>query len=118
MKNLHRCLVLFALPLLGAAASANDYPTSQRVLYVEQCLREHPGPHFEMVNKCSCAIDTMAKEVKYEDYVGMNTIVNAMSIGGERGETMRDNETIKPEIKRYRTLQAKVQKACFIGNAK
>lgn len=117
MKNIHRCLFLFTLPLLAAAAWANDFPTSQRVLYVEECMRDHPGPHFEMVNKCSCALDSLAREVKYEDYVGMSTVVNAMSIGGERGGSMRDNESVKPQIKRYRDLQAKVQKACFISDA-
>jgi len=118
MTNLHRCLLLVAPLLLGAPAWANDFPTSQRVLYVEECMREHPGPHFEMVNKCSCALDTLAKEIKYEEYVGMSTVVNAMSIGGERGGSMRDNETVKPQVKRYRDLQAKVQKACFIADAK
>ena len=118
MNNLLRCCFLLILPLLGTAASANDFPTSQRVLYVEECMRDHPGPHFEMVNKCSCALDTLAKEIKYEEYVGMSTVVNAMSIGGERGGSMRDNETVKPQVKRYRDLQAKVQKACFIGDAK
>jgi hypothetical protein len=118
MKNIHRCFFLTALAFVGASAAANDFPTSQRVLYVEECIRDHPGPHYEMVNKCSCALDTLAKEIKYEDYVGMSTIVKAMSIGGERGGSMRDNETVKPQIKRYRDLQAKVQKACFISDAK
>jgi hypothetical protein len=118
MNKLLRCCFLFTLPLLGAAAAANDFPTSQRVLYVEECMRDHPGPHFEMVNKCSCALDTLAREIKYEEYVGMSTVVNAMSIGGERGGSMRDNETVKPQVKRYRDLQAKVRKACFIGDAR
>ena len=98
--------------------AANDFPTSQRVISVQECMRTHPGPHFEMINKCSCAIDAMASEVRYEDFVGMSTVVNAMSIGGERGGSLRDNESIKPEIKRYRELETKVHKACFINNAK
>lgn len=117
MKTSHRLLAacLTVPALTCTAAWANDFPTSQRVLYVEECMREHPGPHYEMVNKCSCALDTLAREVKYEEYVGMSTVVKAMSIGGERGGSMRDNETVKPQIKRYRDLQAKVQKACFIS---
>ena len=31
---------------------------------------------------------------------------------------LRDNETVKPQIKRYRDLQAKAQKACFISDTK
>ena len=51
-----------------------------------------------MVNKCSCALDAMAREVKHEDYVTMQTsFVNAISIGGERGSELRDNETVKPQ---------------------
>jgi hypothetical protein len=103
------------LPLVATAAQANDYPTVDRVLYVQECMRANPGPHYEMVNKCSCAVDRLASEVKFDDYVTMVTIVNAVSIGGERGGELRDNETIKPQIARYRELQGKVQKACFIG---
>ena len=118
MNHLHRLVLIVTLPLASVAALAatNDYPTSQRVLYVEECMKAHPGGYYEMVNKCSCALDTMAATVPYEEYVGMTTIVNAMSIGGERGGSLRDNETVKPEIKRYRELQAKVQKSCFISN--
>ena len=109
--------ILLACALLAATglARANDFPTVDRVLYVHECMRNHPGPHFEMVNKCSCALDRLADEVKYEDYVSMSTIANAISIGGERGNDFRDNETLKPQLQRWRGLQAKVQKACFIG---
>lgn len=108
-----------ALPA-GAATKprANDYPTQDRVLYVQECMRAHPGPAFEMMSKCSCAIDRLAEEVKFSDYVDMNTVVNAVTIGGERGGNLRDNESLKPQIARWRDLQSKVQKACFIGAPK
>ncbi len=48
---------------------ANDFPTVDRVLYVQECMKTNPGPSYEMVNKCSCALDALAREVKYEDYV-------------------------------------------------
>lgn len=110
-------LAFAAAGLLGlaAAAHANDFPTVERVLYVQECMRSNPGPHYEMVNKCSCALDRLAEEVKYDDYVEMMTVVNAISIGGERGSEFRDNETVKPQLGRWRTLQAKVKKSCFIG---
>jgi hypothetical protein len=110
--------LLFACGLLftAAANAANDFPTVDRVLYVQECIRAHPGPNYEMVSKCSCALDRLAGEVKFDDYVNMVTIVNAISIGGERGGELRDNETLKPQIARYRQLQAKVSKACFIGS--
>ena len=50
---------------LAASASlpavANDFPTIERVNYVLECMREHPGAEFEMSSKCSCALDALAR---------------------------------------------------------
>lgn len=116
-------LTLLASAVAGAATPAkaaakpagNDFPTADRVLYVQECVRANPGPEFEMVNKCSCALDRIASEVRFDDYVSMSTINNAVSIGGERGGQLRDNESLKPQIVRLRELQARARKACFIG---
>jgi hypothetical protein len=106
--------LLGLLCLAGTAAMANDFPTVDRVLYVQECMRAHPGPNYEMVNKCSCALDALAKEVKFDDYVTMNTASNANSIGGERGNTIRDTESLQVQIKRYRELQTRAKSGCFI----
>lgn len=97
-----------------AAVSGHIYPTVDRVLYVQECIRNHPGPNYEMVNKCSCALDRLAAEISHEDYVQLSTASNATSIGGERGSYIRDSEGLQQEVRRYRALQAKVKKACFI----
>lgn len=102
---------LLATPM---AALAHDYPTVDRVLYVQECMRNHPGPHYEMVNKCSCALDKVATELPFDDYVTMSTAANATSIGGERGSYIRDTESLQDLIRKYKALQTKVKKACFI----
>ena len=109
-------LACIAAALLASPAwgLAYDYPTTERVTYVESCMHDHPGGHFEMLNKCSCALDAMASEVPYDDFVAMNTMANANSIGGERGGVIRDNEPAQEQIKRYKALQTKVQKGCFL----
>jgi hypothetical protein len=119
-KPLHiRILSLSALALFSLSAAANDFPTVDRVTYVQECMRDHPGPNYEMVNKCSCALDALAKEITHAEYVEMSTAANANSIGGERGNTIRDTEVLQTEIKRYRELQTRVKKGCFINpNAK
>ncbi|MDM0073278.1 hypothetical protein QTH90_02725 [Variovorax sp. J2P1-59] len=108
-------LSLCALLMAANPAHANDFPTVDRVLYVQECMRAHPGPTFEMTNKCSCALDALAGSVKYKDYVTMTTITKAMSIGGERGGAIRDVPSLEPQAKRYRELQAKAEKGCFIN---
>jgi hypothetical protein len=97
-----------------ASARDNDFPTIDRVLYVQECVRSHPGGHYEMVNKCACALDRVAAEVSFDDYVQMNTAANATSIGGERGGYIRENEPMQDLVKRYRALQTRVKKACFV----
>jgi len=104
-------LSAFAAP----ARAANDYPTLDRVVYVEACMAQHPGPRYEMLSKCSCALDKLASEVSFSDFETMATATNANSIGGERGSEMRDSEAMQNEIKRFRTLQAKAKQSCFIN---
>jgi hypothetical protein len=108
-------LTLCALLMLTAAAGANDFPTVDRVLYVQECMRAHPGPQFEMISKCSCALDALANDLKHDDYVTMSTISKAISIGGERGGTIRDAPALEAQAKRYREIQTKVEKGCFIS---
>lgn len=112
-------LSLAGLATLAALAApdatwAYDYPTTERVNYVMTCMRDHPGPHYEMLNKCSCVIDTLARRVKLDDFVSMSTAANANSIGGERGAYIRDTATLQAQIRRFRELQAQARKACFI----
>ncbi|MGJ7506671.1 hypothetical protein [Variovorax sp. GT1P44] len=108
-------LGLCALLMAATPVHVNDFPTVDRVLYVQECMRAHPGPSFEMTNKCSCALDALATSVKYKDYVTMSTITKALSIGGERGGAIRDVPSYEPEIKRFRELQSKAEKGCFIS---
>ncbi len=104
-------LVLLAAGVLGLytalPAHAHDYPTADRVIYVQECMRQHPGPHFEMLNKCSCALDKLAGEVSFDDFVQMSTASNANSIGGERGNI---------QIRRFRQIQSAAKKNCFIAS--
>ena len=102
------------LLLLGATAQANDFPTAERVLYVQECMRDNPGPNFEMVHKCSCAVDIVAGAIRHDDFVDIATVAKAMSIGGERGNEIRDTDALKPKLRQYRELQAKARKACMI----
>jgi hypothetical protein len=113
-----RFLLSSAVLALAAPAFANDFPTADRVVYVQECMRNNPGPNYEMVNKCSCALDKVAAELKFEEYTTMATISNGMTIGGERGGAIRDTPTLAPQLKRYRELQTKAKTSCFITDPK
>lgn len=114
---------MFALVLLAgcgtvptaAETPTNDYPTNERVVFVQACMRDHPGGHYEMLNKCSCAIDAVARQLPFEAYTSMSTAANANSIGGERGSYIRDTESLQVDIRKFRTLTATAKKGCFIN---
>jgi hypothetical protein len=107
-----------ALMLCGMqTAQAHDYPTADRVTWVQACMQEHPGHYFEMVNKCSCAIDRIARDVGYDTFTTMNTATNANSIGGERGGSLRASDTVQQQVRQYRALQKQAKAACFIQAA-
>ena len=99
-----------------ACVQAHDYPTSERVVYVEACMHDHPGGHYEMLNKCSCVIDTIAREIPYDDFVTMSTAAKATSIGGERGSYIRDVEPLQVQIRKFRQLQAQARKSCLLDD--
>ena len=103
--------------LQAAPAAAYDYPTAERVNYVMACMRDNPGPHYEMINKCSCAIDALARDVSLDDFVAMSTATNATTIGGERGSYIRDSEELQAQIRKFRELQSTAKKGCFIQAA-
>lgn len=99
--------------LAAPAVLAHDYPTIDRVLYVQSCLRDHPGPSFEMLNKCSCVIDRLAEKLSYDEFVDLSTEANATTIGGERGAVLRENESVQKDVRRFRAMQADAKKSCL-----
>jgi hypothetical protein len=108
-------LALAAAALAAPGAQAHDYPTADRVVFVQACVRDHPGPHYEMINKCSCALDKLAEQLTHEQFVDMNTATNATSIGGERGSYIRDTDLLQQNIRKYRQMLAAAKTGCFIA---
>jgi hypothetical protein len=111
---LRRALATAGL-VVALPAMANDFPTVDRVLYVQACMSGRTGSTFELISKCSCALDALASELSYDDYVQFSTAAKATSIGGERGGYIRDAEMLQQQIKKYRALQTKAKAGCFLG---
>lgn len=107
-------LVALAPTAAQAQAAPHNYPTADRVLFVEACMAQHPGTRFEMLSKCSCVLDKIAAKVPFTEFETMSTATNAFSIGGERGNYIRDVEMLTDEIKRFKQVQADAKKGCFI----
>ena len=92
----------------------NDYPTSARVEFVQDCMGRHGGK-LEYLYKCSCVIDHLAEKLSYDDYVEASTFAHYSTLPGEGGGIFRDPERAKERAKLYRTLEADAYKACGLG---
>jgi len=93
---------------------ANDFPTAGRVEFVLECMRDHKGIAFEMLNKCSCTIDRLAEQYKYDEFVEAQTMAKAVTIAGERGSALRDNEDVQNAARLYRASVTTAGHACFL----
>jgi hypothetical protein len=106
-------LILLAA-MAPLTAHANDFPTTDRVEYVLECMKNHQGKQ-EYLYKCSCAIDQIAGKLKYKDYVEASTAQRYQNLGGERGAVFRDPQNVKKAAKNYKAIEDAAQTACFSG---
>ncbi len=108
-------LAWLALLLLPGTALAYDYPTYDRVEFVLQCAQQYPAyEYYGSLYKCSCAIDAIAKKLKYKDYVEFYTASRGQSTRGEAGGVFRDPPEIQKMAKRYEEIKAKAEKECLL----
>jgi hypothetical protein len=118
-----RIPTLVALPFLAALCWCalpahsdplpNDYPTTARVEFVQDCMGRHGGK-LEYLYKCSCVIDRLAEKLSYDDYVEASTFAHYSTLPGEGGGIFRDPDRAKERAKLYRTLEANAYKACGV----
>ena len=98
-----------------AKAKVNNYPTLDRVQYVLECVQNYPDKvHQEMIYKCSCAIDEIAKQISYDDFINDWTASKAISIAGDRG-AIREHQMVKGMVKQFNDVQGSAQKTCLFN---
>lgn len=89
----------------------NDYPTSARVEFVQDCMGRNGGQLADLY-KCSCVIDRLAQHLSYDEYVEASTFAHYSTLGGEGGGEFRDPERAKERAKLFRTLESDAYRAC------
>ncbi len=102
------------LPPSVATAQVAGYPTLDRVLFVEECIRAQPDRmRQEMVYKCSCLFDHVAEQIPHAQFSELQTAANALSIAGERGSTVRTDD-IRERAKQFRSIMSAGRKSCLM----
>jgi hypothetical protein len=104
-----------AKPKAKSIPKVNNYPTLDRVQYVLECVQNYPDKvHQEMIYKCSCAIDEIAKQIGYDDFINDWTSSKAITIAGDRG-AIREHQMVKGMVKEFKDVQGNAQKICLFN---
>ena len=95
----------------SSAPPAHDYPTQARVEYVNECIANH-NDSLANVYQCSCAIDRIANQLSYDDFVEALTFARYAGLPGEGGGLFRDSDRGKTLAGMFKQLEADAFKAC------
>lgn len=93
-------------------AALNDYPTVARADYVFVCMATN-GETRPVLERCSCAIDTIASIIPYATYEAAEAILAMQQAGGERASLFRDNAAVRGPVADLRRAQAEAEVVCF-----
>jgi hypothetical protein len=120
LQNLCQIVAIGALTLSVAAADetsekrpVHDFPTTARVEYVTACM-DRAGNKLAALYQCSCAIDRIADQLSYDDYVEASTFAKYATLPGEGGGIFRDPKRGRDLGKQYLQLEASSLKACGV----
>jgi len=92
----------------------NDYPTSARVEYVNDCIARN-GDSLAALYQCSCAIDKLASRLSYDEFVEAGTYAKYSALSGEGGGIFRDSSEAKERARLYRELEREAHRSCGLS---
>jgi hypothetical protein len=100
--------------LVRAQTPVNDYPTTARVEYVNECIGSNGGA-LAALYQCSCAIDRIAAKLTYDEFVEAGTFAKYAALPGEGGGIFRDSGEAKKLAKLYRELESEAHRSCGLA---
>ena len=88
-----------------------NFPTIDRVLYVNECIREHGGG-LDSLYKCSCVMDYFIENLTYEEFDNMDASSHGINTTGERSAIWRDPKGVRDGINRLMDVKSLAKKKC------
>lgn len=120
--QLNICATVVCAALLAPSSAlpeppTNDYPTSARVEYVNDCIAKNGG-QLAHLYQCSCVIDALAKRLTYDEFVEASTYSRYSGLAGEAGSVFRDSRKAKDLAKLFRELEGSAHRECGLSEPK
>lgn len=108
-------LGLILVAALPFSATANEFPTLERVDHVLTCMKGHGGQTVDNLYACACEIDIIAQQMNFEDFTEARTFEIYKRMPGEKGGIFRDSERAEVIVGELDEARADAEKRCFIG---
>ncbi|MEZ8141459.1 hypothetical protein A1OO_22485 [Enterovibrio norvegicus FF-33] len=115
MKAVKTVSSLFVLALLALSqpASANDFPTLERVKFVQECMALKGGPSYVNMYGCSCVIDKISEQLAFDDYVHADAFLRLRNMRGERGGYFRSSKDSRTARGELLAIREEADQQCF-----
>ena len=105
---------VFAFLFFGyARLCAQEFPTIDRVLYVNECVREQGGG-LDSLYKCSCVMDYFIKNLSYAEFDQMDASSHGIQTTGERSALWRDPKEVRDGINKLKKIETDAKMNCNI----
>lgn len=111
-RNVYAFILLSMFLLVTTPIMANDFPTQARAEFVFACMSTN-GNTSEMLAKCSCAIDDIAENMTYEEYVDAETVLSMRLAPGDRTAMFKESAWAADIISRFNEIQVDADINCF-----
>ncbi|MBV7298898.1 hypothetical protein [Enterovibrio paralichthyis] len=99
----------------SASATANDFPTVERVKFVQECMALKGGPSYVNMYGCSCVIDKIADKMTFEQFAYDDAFVRLRNMRGERGGYFRSSKDSRQARSELLGLREEAEKQCFVA---
>ena len=101
---------MLAVPWHGACS--RDYPTPVVVDYVIGCMASN-GQTQDILQRCSCSIDTIAAIISFEAYEQAETVMRMQQAMGDQAALFRNTRVLKERVDSLRLAQVEADFRCF-----
>lgn len=107
--------VLYGIPfaLFATEALANDFPTVDRALFIQECMALENSHKYETLYACACKLDKIAAEMSYKEFVEADSYMRMRNMRGERGGLFRGGKRARTIRKHFSEVKTRAEVACF-----
>ncbi len=85
--------ILLTLFFICSNLQANDFPTLERVKFINECMAIKGGQSYQNMYSCSCKLDYVADKMSFAEFEIADAYNRMRNMRGERGGYFRSSKT-------------------------